>query len=366
MLPARRVMRFLVVLILVGAVLVGMAYLRQDTITGPFALEASEQWIVRQDQPGEIVARYSTGRREIVQKIQVFQFPRGDMIEFNVASNLAEGSQVTVGMPIMEFCSRADESMEKMLTIRTNRLSMEVALLHRQADLSKADEATTNLSLAARELDAYQQLIERRKQLVDQGILSRDELDLMEIEYSRRKLSAASAQSDSAFRHIRVQPDLATIAALELEEAKQALSLVAQRCAARWLVTPIAGRLTRFSGVPEILLRVVNEHELTARVVLPVAFMEQLKPGTPVELMFASMGVRSVTAHIERVEINPVPMMGQSVAHLLVPVPNDGGTLRMAMTGQAVVKGVKTGPFAALWWRLRLSGFNELSGERGQ
>ena len=360
MLPPRRVLRFVVVLVLASAAVVGLLHLRQGSITGPFSLEASEQWIVRQDQPGEIVARYTSGRREIVQSLQVYQFPRGDMIRFNIASNLEEGVRVAAGTPIMECLSMTDEAMEPMFVTRTNRLTTEVAMLQRETDLAQAERATTNLYLASKELEAYQKLIARRKQLVDQGILSRDELDLMEIEYSRRKIAAAAAQSDAEYRHVQTRPETASLTLASLEEAVQELNLVKQRRAARWLTTPIAGRLTRFSGMPQILLRVVNDHDLTARVVVPVSFADQLKPGDPIELVFASMGLPSVTSTIQRIEINPVPMLGQSAVHLLVPVSNTDGTLGVALTGQAMVRSVHVSPFSALWWRLRLAGFDSL------
>ncbi len=360
MLPPRRVFRFLVVLVLSSAAVVGLLHLRQSTISGPFTLEASEQWIVRQDQPGELVARYTSGNREIVQSLQVYQFPRGDMIRFNVASNLDEGMQVSAGTRIMECLSMTDEAMEPLLESRTNRLTTEVAMLQRETDLAHAEMATTNLYLAARDLDAYQKLITRRRQLVDQGFMSLDELDLMEIEYSRRKIAAASAQASAEYRHIQSRPETASVTIMALEEAVQELNLLKQRRAARWLTTPIAGRLTRFSGVPQILLRVANDRELTARVVVPVAFADQIKPGESIEMVFASIGLPSVTSSIQRIEINPIPMLGQSAVHLLVPVNNAAGKLSMALTGQAVIRNIRINPFSALWWRLRLAGFDSL------
>jgi hypothetical protein len=342
-------------LTLVCVLLLVLMYTRTGVLTGPFTLEAAE-WLVTQEQPGEIVTRQTTGRREVTQSVQVYEFPRGDVIRLNLASNLMEGSIVAAQTPIMELASLTDVAMEKLLVARTNRLAAQIGLLQQGEGTAKIGSAEASLALAQTNLQSYLPLVQRRRTLVDQGILSRDELQVNEDEYNRRMQEVVVAQAEVDVRRMQVAPGVVTMAQAEFEEACQELSLVQERLAARWLIAPVGGRLTRISNTPDILLRVINERDMSARVIVPIIFADQLAPGDPVELVFTGMAARALTSAIERVELQSVPQLGQSVAHLIVPVDNRDGRLRVAQTGQAIIHNIRANPLSALWRRVRLAG----------
>jgi len=326
-------------------------------LTGPFTLEPSEQWIVRQERPGEIVAQQTAGRRSVINAVSVHTFNDADVIGMNLASNLEEGTIVTAGTPVMELVSLTDQATEKMLVARVRRLTEQVTQLRAGEGLAKVEEAQANLELATTNLASYAPMVARRRVLVDQGALSYDELQQMEVEYFKRQMDVNVARTAIGVRQSQMGPSVIAAADAELEETVRELELVRARLAARWLITPVAGCLTRYSGNPGILLRVMNVHAMLARIVVPIMYIDRVKPGDPVELIFSGVAMHAVTSTIDRVEASYDPVLGQSLVYLLVPVNNRDGQLQMAMNGQAVLHAARINPLVMVWQRLNMAGF---------
>lgn len=140
-----RLLHFVMLLIVVSAGILALMLMRTSYLTGPFTLEPSEQWIVRQERPGEIVAQQTSGRRSVINAVSVHTFNDADVIDMNLAPNLEEGTIVTAGTPVMELLSLTDQAMEKMLVARVRRLTEQVAQLRTGEGLAKVEEAQAKL-----------------------------------------------------------------------------------------------------------------------------------------------------------------------------------------------------------------------------
>ncbi|NLF40695.1 hypothetical protein GX586_14730 [bacterium] len=353
-----RILRFLALLAVASIGIAALMFARTTSLTGPFALEPSEQWLVRQDQPGEVTTQHRLARSEVMQSVRVYEFARQDIISISLASNLTEGALVASNTPVMELYSQNDEAMERMLVARVERLKSQLELLSIGEGSAKVDAAQANLALAQTNLATYLPIYERRKKLVVQGIMSPDEFQLTEDEYSRRAQAVNVAQADVDVRRMQIAPGVVTMAAAELEETQQQLELIRARLDSRWLRTPIGGRLTRNSNNPAILIRVMNEKEMLARIMIPMVLMDQVRVGEQVELYVHGVEGPPITAAVDRVLVDELPLLGQSVANLVVPLDNSDGRLQVAMSGQAVIRGARINPVAALWRRLWMAGIN--------
>jgi len=350
-------LHFVVLLTVVSVGILALMLMRTSSLTGPFTLEPSEQWIVRQEQPGEIVAQQTAGRRAVINAVTVHTFNDADVIGMNLAANLAEGTMVTAGTPVMELLSLTDQATEKMLVARVRRLTEQVTQLRVGEGPAKVEEAQAGLALAVTNLASYAPMIARRRALVDQGALSYDELQQMEVEFFKRQMDVNVARTAMGVRQSQMGPSVIAAADAELEESVRELELVRARLAARWLVTPVSGCLTRYSGNPGILLRVMNVHDLLARIVVPIMYIDRVKPGDQVQLIFSGVAMQAITSVIDRVEASYDPVLGQSLVYLLVPVNNRDDRLQVAMSGQAVLRAARINPLAMVWQRLNMAGF---------
>jgi len=335
------------------------------TLSGPFELEASEQWIVRQDRPGEIVTRHTLGRRKVVQEMRLYRFPDEDILSVNLMSNLTEGTWVENNQPVLDFYSLADNANEKILQARVERLK-EQTNIYRNGELqARYEQSLANVALAETNLLTYAPLVKRRRDLVKTGALSEDELQISESEYYNRLQDIQVAKSEAFYRKSQASPGVIAMADAELEEAERELELVRNRLAAHLVETPIEGRITRSSGDPAILLRVMNEDKLVARVVVPVIFKDKINLGDKILLNFRGHQDFTIESHIEHIIVQSVPMLGQSILHLLVPVDNSKKKLSVSMTGDAVLTSIKMNPLQLLISQIKSAFQNKTDNKTG-
>ncbi|MCK5853254.1 hypothetical protein KAH27_09535 [bacterium] len=349
----KRFLRFALLFGTMSIVIILLMQAQTPTLSGPFELEASEQWIVRQDRPGEIVTRHTLGRRKAIQEMRLYRFPDEDILSVNLISNLTEGTWVKKKQPVLDFYSLADNANKKILEARVERLT-EQTNIYRNGELqARYEQALALVALAETNLLTYTPLIKRRRGLVKTSILSEDELQTYESEYYRRLQDVQVAKSEAFYRKSQASPGVIAMADAELEEAERELELVQNRLAAHLVRTPIEGRITRSSGDPAILLRVLNEDKLIARIVVPVIFKDKINIGDKILLDFAGHQNYSVESHIEHIVVQSVPMLGQSILHVLVPVDNSNKELSVSMTGNAVLTSIKMNPLRIIIERIK-------------
>jgi hypothetical protein len=345
--------RFIILMIVLFIIATLLLKTQTTTLRSPFELEASEQWIIRQDRPGEVIARHTLGRRQAIQGMKVFRYERNDLIDMDLHTNLTEGVFVPAGFPVLIINSLNDNAQKNILEAREHRLQEQVSVLTEGPYQARIAEAERQLALAQTNFITFLPEYTRTTNLVAKGISSKFELDTARAEYARLQQEIRIARESLNVRRMEITPAIITMAKYELEETQHELAMVRSRITNRWLKTPIPGRLTRSSGDPDILLRIVNENKLYARIVIPLAFYEQLHEGDAVELQFHGRETFVLNSTIQHIIVESIPMLGQSVVHVLVPLDNDDGELSVAMTGQALFPEIRIDPFNMLLRRIR-------------
>ena len=351
--PLKKVIRFITMLLLVGIVIALLLKFQSNNLSGSFELEASEQWIIRQERPGEIVARHTQGRREAVQGLKLYRYPDDDIVTVTLISNLVEGSYVSLGTPIIEIDSISDQANKKLLEARVKRLQEQVNLHYNGEYQAMQKEAVAALTLAKTNFVSFLPIIEKRRELVKKGYLSLDELHISESEYYVRKQEVEVAKAALEIRKSQIAPGVVAVAKAELDEALQELELTKQRLSKNKLITPVAGRLTRASGDPALLLRIVNEDVLYARIGLPITYADKINEGCNVKLIFNGNSELVITSNVEKIVIQYVPLLGEAILQILVPVKNMKDDVSVYMTGRAIFSSISINPLDIMWERLK-------------
>lgn len=336
--------RFIALLGLTCGILFVLMFFRSSQLTAVCELEPAEQWIVRQERPGEIVARHTLGRKQAVQSAKLFSFPDEDIVTILMVSNYTEGSYVTENTPVMKIHSVSDTADAHVLSAQVHRLEEELKLYYDGEFQAKEGEAIAALARAQTNLLTYMPIIQKRRELVEKGILSRDELDFSEDEFAARKQAVEIARAELETRRKQISTGVIEVARAAWEEALREYEHKLYRLSNSFLTTPIEGRITRDSGDPAVLMRVVNENKLVARVILPLSYKGTCRIGDPVSLSFEGISGVTVTSVIETIDIESVPTPGQSMLHILIPVNDMKDTLRVSMTGYAQFKNVQINP----------------------
>ena len=339
-------LRYLLIIALSGVVLYFILQTDVAALKCPFELEASEQWTIQQERPGDFIAKHLKGRMQALAGVTTFRFERYDVVNTELAPGIREGSLVKAGDHVLTFHSLYDESQKKTLEAKVDMYQATLDNLLSGELQSRVTEGEKLVSLAYTNYYSYLPLVERRRVLYNTGYISNDEVQQSEEELNSRFAEISVAEADLNARKMACSSNVINTARAELRVAQKELEMVNDRLVARTIKTPISGRVTQVSLDPEIktILRVVNEDPIYARVVAPLKFSSQIQPGIETILNFHNEDL-TVTGKVESVSVVPVPLMGLSVIHALVPVRDVPFSAISSMTGQATVPSVKIDPF---------------------
>ncbi|MBR6462873.1 hypothetical protein IKS73_07030 [bacterium] len=339
-------LRYFLIIALSGVVLYFVLQTDVAALKCPFELEASEQWTIQQERPGDFIAKHLKGRMQALAGVTTFRFDRYDVVNTELAPGIKEGSLVKVGDHVLTFHSLYDESQKKMLQAKVDMYQATLDNLLSGELQERVTEGEKLVSLAYTNYYSYLPLVERRRVLYNTGYISNDEVQQAEEELNSRFAEISVAEADLNARKMACSSNVINTAKAELRVAQKELEMVNDRLEARTVTTPVNGRVTQVSLDPEVktILRVVNEEPIYARVVAPLNFSNEIQPGLEAVLSFHNEDL-TVTGKVESVSIVPVPLMGLSVVHALIPIRDVPFSTISSMTGEASIPSIKIDPF---------------------
>ncbi|MBR5624811.1 hypothetical protein IKW72_07420 [bacterium] len=339
-------LRYFLIIALSGVVLYFVLQTDVAALKCPFELEASEQWTIQQERPGDFIAKHLKGRMQALAGVTTFRFDRYDVVNTELAPGIKEGSLVKVGDHVLTFHSLYDESQKKMLQAKVDMYQATLDNLLSGELQERVTEGEKLVSLAYTNYYSYLPLVERRRELYNTGYISNDEVQQAEEELNSRFAEISVAEADLNARKMACSSNVINTARAELRVAQKELEMVNDRLEARTVTTPVNGRVTQVSLDPEIktILRVVNEDPIYARVVAPLNFSNEIQPGLEAVLSFHNEDL-TVTGKVESVSIVPVPLMGLSVVHALIPIRDVPFSAISSMTGEAIIPSIKIDPY---------------------
>lgn len=339
-------LRYFLIIAISGVVLYFVLQTDVAALKCPFELEASEQWTIQQERPGDFIAKHLKGRMQALAGVTTFRFDRYDVVNTELAPGIKEGSLVKVGDHVLTFHSLYDESQKKMLQAKVDMYQATLDNLLSGELQERVTEGEKLVSLAYTNYYSYLPLVERRRVLYNTGYISNDEVQQAEEELNSRFAEISVAEADLNARKMACSSNVINTAKAELRVAQKELEMVNDRLEARTVTTPVNGRVTQVSLDPEVktILRVVNEDPIYARVVAPLNFSNEIQPGLEAVLSFHNENL-TVTGKVESVSIVPVPLMGLSVVHALIPIRDVPFSAISSMTGEAIIPSIKIDPY---------------------
>ena len=339
-------LRYFLIIAISGVVLYFILQTDVAALKCPFELEASEQWTIQQERPGDFIAKHLKGRMQALAGVTTFRFDRYDVVNTELAPGIKEGSLVKVGDHVLTFHSLYDESQKKMLQAKVDMYQATLDNLLSGELQERVTEGEKLVSLAYTNYYSYLPLVERRRVLYNTGYISNDEVQQAEEELNSRFAEISVAEADLNARKMACSSNVINTAKAELRVAQKELEMVNDRLEARTVTTPVNGRVTQVSLDPEVktILRVVNEDPIYARVVAPLNFSNEIQPGLEAVLSFHNENL-TVTGKVESVSIVPVPLMGLSVVHALIPIRDVPFSAISSMTGEAIIPSIKIDPY---------------------
>ncbi len=259
------------------------------------------------------------GSLEAEQRVDVRPEVAGRITRIFVSS----GGAVSPGQPIVQLSPDQPQAQ-----VSGAQAGAQAARFGRDAAQAQVAAAQAQLARAQADVELATTEFSRTERLVGAGALSRQDLD-----NARNQLSVAQASQTQAQDNVRAAQAQLQQATATFDQTQAEVTRSQGDLGFTQISTPIAGwvgdiplRVGDFVEVGQAITTITQNQALLLRIQVPTSRSDQLRLGTPVELLDAKSGNPLATGSVS--VISPeVDAAGQSIL-VKARFPNDAGNLR--------------------------------------
>lgn len=286
------------------------------TASGPPPVSVKLQSL--KSSPVQDVSEF-VGRLEAQQRVLLQPEIQGRIAAIPVSS----GARVKQGTPIVLLRPDATQAELNSAIAKTN--SAKAAQTTSQSELRAAEAAQIR---DAAEVELQKVEFERTKRLVEQGVQSKQQLDV-----AQRNLNTASATLRATQQQAEAAKSSLNQAAANIRQAEADTAASRQNFQYKQVLAPITGEVGDFPvkvgdyvNTGQNLTTITQNDNLFLRISIPTNRSSQLRTGLPVELIDATTKKRLVTGRIDF--ISPEVDTGAQAVLIKARFPNQNGSLR--------------------------------------
>ncbi len=233
------------------------------------------------------------------------------------------GDPVSAGQPILQL--RPDQAQAQ---VAGSQAGADAARFGRDAAQAQLEAAQAQLLQSESDVQLAEVEFRRTKSLVEDGALSKQDLD-----QAQNQLEVARASQRRAEDNVRAAQAQLEQAASTLNQAQAQVQVNQESLGFTQVTAPIAGfvgditpQVGDYVSLGQAVTTITENRELFLRIQVPTTRSEQLRTGLPVELVDPNTGEPLATGSLSFVS----PEVDSSAQSILVKArfPNEAGTLR--------------------------------------
>lgn len=233
------------------------------------------------------------------------------------------GDPVSPGQPIMQL--RPDQVQAQ---VEGAQAGADAARYSRDAAQAQLEAAQAQLLQAESDVQLAEVEFRRTKSLVEEGALSRQDLD-----QAQNQLEVARASQQLAEKNVRAAQSQLEQATSTLNQAQAQVQVNQESLGFKQVTAPIAGfvgdiipKVGDYVSLGQTVTTITENRELFLRIQVPTTRSDQLSTGLPLELVDPNTGKPLATGSLSFVS----PEVDNSAQSILVKArfPNEAGTLR--------------------------------------
>ncbi len=315
-------------------ILVGLFAPFPQTVKGPFIIEPTAVWTIRQAGAGEITTEWNRDDLGISTPRLMFNFDRPDLIELRVNNHLKDGGMVDRGDTVAVIISRKATTEIGIVEAQLLEARAEESALRaggREEDLAVARK---DYEQANAELETFRLEHARVKSLYEQGIAAlslwqqtEGRLQVLQtgLELARAKINALEAGA---------RPEDIEIANAQVNQREKELIAALETLGVlEPIVSPINGTV-QIGGIDDIILSIERTDTVSALVAIPEAAIGHIEYGDNIKLKLNSEKKYNLSTTIHGTDYLNGEVSG---AFLTAYLDNSDGKLRSGMRGTARV-----------------------------
>ncbi len=315
-------------------------------------VEAGRTFLLMSPNPGEYswnLLDALPARNQTPVEHRYVQFDRGELVELELAPDLATGTEVDSGQQLAFIESPALERELNELIAGRDALVAELALLRAGGRLEEVTEAERRLELAEALRAGEQPNLERTRSLHQDSMISDAELELVELQDETRRLEIELARAQLEVVSGPARPEALEALDAQIAIIDAGIAELETKTEELGVRTPIAGILEM--GGSTNILRVYDLGTVYLRIPIPQGARYRIYVGSRVLFRTPACPGERFEGEIVDLGENAINLNGRQVFWGSAQVDNPERLLRSGMTGNVVIdaEGGSPGLIRSLW-----------------
>jgi multidrug efflux pump subunit AcrA (membrane-fusion protein) len=278
----------IIALIILTIIVIFLPVKYPSSINSKGKLLPHKTWLISKETDGRLTTELIDNVTGLNNEFSVTQFERGDAVQFKFNLDLISSGQVKQGDTIGYVISN---EIEKDIEKLKGELNTARALLNVQASSEKEsviEEEKSKLVFAEKELEEQTKIYERKKQLFDRDLISRQEYEADEARYELAKININIAKERLRSVQSGAKAEEIDYASTQISTIENEISVLQKRYESNNIVSPIAGNVTRsFSSDTLLIINDVNK----SVVLIPIKWQASGKIKTKQQVIVSSPNI---------------------------------------------------------------------------
>ncbi len=278
----------IIALIILTIIVIFLPIKYPSSINSKGKLLPHKTWLISKETDGRLTTELIDNVTGLNNEFSVTQFERGDAVQFKFNLDLISSGQVKQGDTIGYVISN---EIEKDIEKLKGELNTARALLNVQASSEKEsviEEEKSKLVFAEKELEEQTKIYERKKQLFDRDLISRQEYEADEARYELAKININIAKERLRSVQSGAKAEEIDYASTQISTIENEISVLQKRYESNNIVSPIAGNVTRsFSSDTLLIINDVNK----SVVLIPIKWHASGKIKTKQQVIVSSPNI---------------------------------------------------------------------------
>ena len=301
-------------------------------IKSPCQFSAQYVWSLIEVEPGKLLSRLNGNNPRQVRDFNLLQFDRPDFVKFSMSRLLKSGQFLDQGALIGTVSSTENRIRFDELQGQLDRAKAQLNMISTGEKDAIQEEALRELKYAKSAFELYKPTIERKKQLLQDNLISQDEWDRVEAEYRLLELNVSIAEAKLQTVQSGDKSEAIDVLNSEIASIENQLRSVETKLSAETIRTPITGVLLD-SYQPGTLCSIAGIDTMIAQVPISQGHRQYVKPGMKFEVKIPALANQRLPGNIVSVGQNAQMINNKTMFVITGTISNSERKVLPGMTG---------------------------------
>jgi len=312
----------------------GILTLPHGELRCPAVVDAAQSFILETPVRGSYQWTLSDGcgpGGHSLRQQQLLQY-ENDLVELRVAPTLASGTRVEAGQPVATF--RSLHTSRRLADLQAQRAALVAQrnLLIAGGSTEEVAQAQQGVAIAQAQRRAGQAELIRLRQLAEEGLTSRAELEVAELEDEVRRLRVSLAAAAVNVARVPVRAEALDAFDAQLVGVDAGIEELAHLLEEEQVLCPVAGIAE--VGSDGVAVRVDQLDPVYLDIPIPLAATQRVSPGARIYFITPAITGTTFAGRIVELAAHMSLSQGRPVVWASARINNPGLLLRRGMTGR--------------------------------